>query len=502
MRKILYAAIILILPLSANAQSRSRASLESENRQLHSRIESMQAEIVNLQEEVKSLRAQLRALQNIPEEIVEYYAVDEPEVDNAVATAGPTEDRDSLLSVWYIHNQMRANPESDGLSLDDIHFTTSVSDSVLINRLARMNSFMKLPYNETVRNWMVLYSEKMPNRMSQMLGLSKFYMPIFEETFRKYDLPLELKYLCIIESAMNPIAVSRAGAAGMWQFMYSTARHYGLQVDSYVDERLDPFKEVDAAARLLKDNYSIFGDWSLAISAYNCGPGNVNKAIHRAGGNTDFWTIYEYLPKETRGYVPAMVGAMYAFYYAKEYGLEPAPMQLPAHVDTFHINKNLHFRQISEMIGIPMDEIRSLNHQYYRDIIPGNQGTMILRLPYTYSAAFAAKQEAIYAYKANEYLSGHGDIDRQSGYSSTSGSGSSGTTVSSGGSRSGSRSGGRSSSSARTSTPQWVYYTVKSGDNLGKIANKYGTTVANLKKWNNLRSDIIHPGDKLKVGKR
>jgi len=492
-RILLIASIILILPLSANAQRRSRESLESENAQLRSRITGMQEDIVRLEQEVKSLKAQLRALENIPDEIVEYYAVEDPVVEAMTEAGTPSpENRDSLLSVWYLHNQMRSNPEADGLSLDEIHFTTSVSDSVLIDRLSRMNSFMKLPYNETVRNWMVLYSEKMPNRMSQMLGLSKFYMPIFEETFRKYDLPLELKYLCIIESAMNPVAVSRAGAAGMWQFMYSTARHYGLQVDSYVDERLDPFKEVDAAARLLKDNYSIFGDWSLAISAYNCGPGNVNKAIHRAGGNTDFWTIYEYLPKETRGYVPAMVGAMYAFHYAKEYGLEPAPMQLPAHVDTFHINKNLHFRQISEVIDIPLDEIRSLNHQYYRDIIPGNQGTMILRLPYTYSAAFAAKQQAIYAHKANEYLSGHGDIDRQTGYTASTG-------APSGNNRSGNS--GRSSSTRPAST-QWVYYTVKSGDNLGKIAKRYGTTVSNIKKWNNLRSDVIHPGDKLKVGKR
>ena len=508
MKRIIIAAIlILILPLSAGAQS-SRQALQARIRTLEQRERDLMNENQTLREELRDLKAKLRALESIPPEIVEYYA---PEPEPEVAAADPvSEERDSLLSVWYIHNQMRANPESDGLSIGDVQFTTQVSDSVLIARLAKMNSFMKLPYNETVRNWMVLYSEKMPMRMSQMLGLSKFYMPIFEETFRKYDLPLELKYLCIIESAMNPVAVSRAGAAGMWQFMYSTARHYGLQVDSYIDERLDPFKEVDAAARLLKDNYNIFGDWSLAISAYNCGPGNVNKAIHRAGGQTDFWTIYEYLPKETRGYVPALVGAMYAFHYSKEYGLEPAPMQLPAHVDTFHINKNLHFRQISEVIGIPLDEIRSLNHQYYRDIIPGNQGTMILRLPYNYSSAFAAKQNTIYTYKANEYLSGHGDIDHNSsGSYASSGGGSSrsgGSNVSSGSSRSGSssRSGRSGSSSTRPATPQWVYYTVKSGDNLGKIANRYGTTVANLKKWNNLRGEnpIIRPGDKLKVGKR
>jgi len=466
----------------------------NENAQLRSRLEAAEQENTKLKDELELLRAKVKAYQAVPDEIVELYSreqqakVDDDKIDqNSVFSPEVT---DSLLSVWYVQRQMRSSAEGEGMDMDAVHFTTSVPDSVLIERLSKMNSFIKLPYNETVRNWMVLYSEKMPNRMSNMLGLSNFYMPYFEETFRKYNMPMELKYLCIIESAMNPIAVSRAGAAGMWQFIYSSARHYGLQVDSYVDERLDPFKEADAAARLLRDNYNIFGDWSLAISAYNCGPGNVNKAIHRAGGSTDFWTIYEYLPKETRGYVPALVGAMYAFHYAKEYGLEAAPIQLPAHVDTFKINKNLHFRQVSEVIGIPMDEIRSLNHQYYRDIIPGNQGEMILRLPYTYSGQFASKQEAIYAYKADEMFSGQGDIDRQSSSRSTAS-----YTSSSSGSRA-------SSSRGRSSSTQWVYYTVKSGDNLGKIAHRYGTTVSNLKKWNNLRSDVIHPGKKLKVGKR
>ena len=493
----LLAAILLLIPFTAGAQSRER--LKAENNQLRLRLEAAEKDLDEKQKEVEALKARLEAYQNIPAEVLDFYAAEAAAKEEAGTTTTASTGRtttssntDSLLSVWYIHNQMRNSSEADGMGeLGDVHYTTSVSDSVLINRLEKMNSFIKLPYNETVRNWMVLYSEKMPYRMSQMLGLSKFYMPIFEETFRKYNLPMELKYLCIIESAMNPIAISRAGAAGMWQFMYSTARHYGLQVDSYVDERLDPFKEVDAAARLLRDNYNIFGDWSLAISAYNCGPGNVNKAINRAGSK-EFWDVYQYLPQETRGYVPALVGAMYAFRYAKEYGLEAADVQMPAHVDTFHINKNLHLRQVSEVLGIPLDEVRSLNHQYYRDIIPGNQ--MILRLPYTYSSQFTSKQNEIYAYKADEYLRGQGAIDRQSGTTTGSYSQGNGGRTSTGGTR--------ASSGSRSSTPQWVYYTVKSGDNLGKIARKYGTTVANLKKWNNLRSDVIRPGQKLKVGKR
>jgi membrane-bound lytic murein transglycosylase D len=493
----LLAAILLLIPVAAGAQSAQR--LRSENAQLRQRLEAAERDLEAKDKEIEELRTRLRGVEKIPQEIIDMYTAEAQAEAEAQASAGGTTttasaNTDSLLSVWYIHNQMRNSAEADGMGeLGDVHYTTSVSDSVLISRLEKMNSFIKLPYNETVRNWMVLYSEKMPYRMSQMLGLAKFYMPQFEETFRKYNLPMELKYLCIIESAMNPIAVSRAGAAGMWQFMYSTARHYGLQVDSYIDERLDPFKEVDAAARLLRDNYNIFGDWSLAISAYNCGPGNVNKAINRSGSK-EFWDVYQYLPAETRGYVPALVGAMYAFRYAKEYGLTPAEVQMPAHVDTFHINKNLHLRQVSEVLGIPLDEVRSLNHQYYRDIIPGNQGQMILRLPYTYSSEFTKRQNEIYAYKANEYLSGQG-IDRQGGsYSQGSGG-----TVTTGGTR---VSSGNRGGSSGTRTQQWVYYTVKSGDNLGKIARKYGTTVSNLKKWNNLRSDVIHPGQKLKVGKR
>ena len=503
----LLAAILLMIPFTAGAQSRDR--LKAENNQLRIRLEAAEKDLDEKQKEVESLKARLAAYQNIPAEVLDFYAAEaaakvEAETGTGTTTASTgrnntSANTDSLLSVWYIHNQMRNSSEADGMGeLGDVHYTTSVSDSVLINRLEKMNSFIKLPYNETVRNWMVLYSEKMPYRMSQMLGLSKFYMPIFEETFRKYNLPMELKYLCIIESAMNPIAISRAGAAGMWQFMYSTARHYGLQVDSYVDERLDPFKEVDAAARLLRDNYNIFGDWSLAISAYNCGPGNVNKAINRSGSK-EFWDVYQYLPQETRGYVPALVGAMYAFRYAKEYGLEAAEVQMPAHVDTFHINKNLHLRQVSEVLGIPLDEVRSLNHQYYRDIIPGNQ--MILRLPYTYSSQFTSRQNEIYAYKADEYLSGQGAIDRQSG-TTTYAQGNGGRT-SSGGTRvsSGSRSG---SGNSGTRTQQWVYHTVKSGENLSRIASRYGTTVANLKKWNNLTgaNPVIRPGQRLKVGKR
>ena len=260
----------------------------------------------------------------------------------------------------------------------------------------------------------------------------------------------------------------------MWQFMYATARSYGLEINSYVDERLDPFRSVDAAARYFRDAYNIFGDWSLAISSYNCGSGNVNKAIKRAGGRRDFWSIYPYLPKETRGYVPLMVGAMYAINYAKEYGIEPTPALLPSRIDTFHVNRNLHFRQVSEVIGIPIDDLRDLNPQYYKDIIPGNQGDYILRLPFHYSGDFLDQQDRIYAYKADEVFK-QVDVE-QSGAA-----------------------GFRAASSSGGTKTEWVYYTVRSGDSLGKIASRNHVTVKQLQSWNKLRGTTIRAGQRLKV---
>ena len=303
-------------------------------------------------------------------------------------------------------------------------------------------------------------------------------MPIFEEAFRKYGLPLELKYMAIIESALNPVAVSRVGATGMWQFMHATARNYGLKIDSYIDERMDPVASVDAAARYLRDAYRIFGDWSLAISSYNCGSGNVNKAIKRSG-RRDFWSIYPYLPRETRGYVPAMVGAMYAVNYAKEYGLEATPVQIPVHVDTFMVNKNVHFRQISDVLGIPIDDLRDLNPQYYKDIVPGAQGEQVLRLPFNYSNAFLDMQDSIYRYKADQMFSGSVEDGRGAEHARA-----------------------VASAAPRSGNGSWVYYRVRRGDNLGKIASRHHTTVKNIKTWNNLRSDKIREGQRLKVGKR
>ena len=500
---VVFAAFTLLtctLPAAAGTQDRkTRKQLEKENVQLRQRLEAIQQELEWIKtdaHERDSLQKQLEELYREDRNreaagmgaAVDYF--DSPGdfqdgyQDGYQEGDGSQEDMfdytddvtDSLLSIWYLHRQLRENPQSE-YNMDSVRFTSGVPDQVLIERLQKMNSFIQLPYNETVKNYMVLYSEKMPTRMSQMLGLAQYYMPIFEEAFRKYGLPLELKYMAIIESALNPLAVSRVGATGMWQFMHSTARNYGLRIDSYIDDRMDPVASVDAAARYLRDAYRIFGDWSLAISSYNCGSGNVNKAIKRAG-RRDFWSIYPYLPRETRGYVPAMVGAMYAVNYAKEYGLEPAPVQMPAHIDTFMINRNLHFRQISEVIGVPIDDLRDLNPQYYKDIVPGNQGEQILRLPFNYSNAFLDSQDTIYKYKAAEMFSGSIDDGRNA------------------------RPAAATRQAASSGGGTWVYYKVRKGDNLGKIAARNHTTVKNIKSWNGLKSDRIREGQRLKVGRR
>lgn len=470
-RSILALALILcFLPVGAQAR-KSRKQLEQDNAELLKKLELLEAEL-------SAFRADAAEREAIEAEL-------SGENENKVSAAleGYTSaSTDTLLGQWYMHRRSNVSGR-EMYNMDSVHFTTDVPDSVLMKRLSDMNSFISLPYNETVKNYMILYSEKMPGKMGQMMGLAEYYMPIFEETFRRYELPLELKYLAVIESALNPRAESRVGALGQWQFMYRTAKSYGLRIDSFIDERMDPLLSVDAAARYLRDAYRIFQDWPLAISSYNCGSGNVNKAIKRAGGKTDFWSIYEYLPRETRGYVPAMVGAMYAFNYANEYGLYPEPMSMPIYVDTVHLHRNLHFAQVSETLGIPMDDLRDLNPQYHKDIVPGTGGDEVLRLPFNYTSAFLDMQDSIYNYRSEELFTASKVQDGRE-------------TV-----------GGRPvpttrSSSSSGSTGQWVYYKVKSGDTLGKIAQKNHCTVKQLKSWNNLKSDRINIGQRLKVGKK
>ena len=357
--------------------------------------------------------------------------------------------------------------------MDSVRFSSNVSDAEMMRRLSAMNSFITLPYNDVVKNYIILYSERMPSKMGRVLGLSGYYFPIFEDILLRYGLPQELKYMAVIESMLNPVATSRAGARGIWQFMYQTGVGYGLEINSFVDERLDVEKAVEAAARYLRDAYRTFGDWALAISSYNCGAGNVSKAIRRADGKRDFWSIYEYLPRETRGYVPAFVGAMYAMTYHREYGIAPQQTGMPVQTDTFMIRRNLHFSQIEAVVGVPMKDLQNLNPQYVNDIIPGNKHPYVLKLPYNWTGSFLdANRDSLYAYKADSLLSGKVLADVAAGRSGKS-----------------------------TSGQQRIAYKVKSGDFLGRIASRYGVTINQIKSWNHLRSNSIQIGQTLYIYK-
>lgn len=436
----------------AQKDKRTKKELQAENA-------SLMAEIDSLKLEIEKFRAELYRTDSLTNEILDYYEVSQ-EGDSLTIENYTAEVSDSLLNIWYAHKM--ANVESEIFDMDSVKFQSNVPDSVYINRIEQMNSFITLPYNDIVKNHIIRYSEKMPKTMSHILGLCEYYMPIFEETFNRYDMPEELKAMAIIESALNPLAVSRAGAKGMWQFMYHTAKLYGLHIDSFVDERLDPVKAADAAARYLKDAYNIFGDWNLAIASYNCGAGNVNKAIRRSGGKRAFWDIWPYLPRETRGYGPAFVGALYTMKYYREHGIRPEAIQMPAHVDTFRINKMVHLKQVSELTGAPLDELKNLNPQYRHEIIPGNEREYILRLPYKYTNAYIEHEDSIHLHKADVYfnpttikkIKDGGDGER-------------------------------------------IVYRVKKGDVLGKIAGRYRVSVNQIKRWNHLKSNNIRIGQRL-----
>ena len=430
------------------------------------------AQVRSLTEENQQLRAQLDSLlalvdslrQERLEEEIAFLDGNSPFEEEEAGIEYTAEVTDSLLGVWYETRRISDYIEGEIYDLDSVTFTSKLSDEELIRRIEAMHSYITVPFNETVKNYIVMYSEKNKERMGRILGRSSYYMPIFEEVFSRYGLPLELKNMAIIESMLDPVATSRAGARGMWQFMYTTAKVYGLKINSFVDERLDVEKAVDAAARFLRDSYEVFGDWNLAISSYNCGAGNVNKAIRRSGGKRDFWSIYPYLPRETRGYVPAFVGAMYAMHYYKDYGIVPTDFPAPA-VDTFEIDRNLHFKQIAGLIGIPMEELKELNPQYLHDIIPGSEGTCILKVPYNWTNALLdVPMDSLYAYMADSLISPQVIKNIQT-----------------------------SSNETR------IAYKVKNGDYLGRIASRYHVTVNQLKSWNSLRSNNIRVGQILYI---
>ena len=380
---------------------------------------------------------------------------------------------DSLLNDWKAKNYIDLGKDCSTSEINPLF-----SDSVYIDRLSRIPAVMEMPYNEIIRKFIDMYAGRLRNQVSFMLSACNFYMPIFEEALDAYNLPLELRYLPIIESALNPSAVSRAGASGLWQFMLATGKMYGLESNSLVDERRDPIKATWAAARYLKELYAIYGDWNLVIAAYNCGPGTINKAIRLANGKTDYWEIYNFLPKETRGYVPAFIAANYVMTYYCDHNICPMETNIPASTDTIQVNKKLHFEQIADICGVSLEQIKSLNPQYKKNVIPGDSKPYTLRLPQNYISTFIDQQDTIYAHRADELFKNRKTIAIRD---NTPPSATRGKAV--------------------VGNGKLVYHKISSGETLGSIAEKYKVRVKDIQNWNGLRNTKITAGKRLKIYK-
>lgn len=392
---------------------------------------------------------------------------------------------DSLLNLYYSKTYLQQD--------EDCNYRDENRDypkEVYIERLSRLPNVMEMPYNEIVQKFIDRYTGSLRHSVSYMLGASNFYIPIFEEALEAYGLPLELKYLPVIESALNPKATSHAGAAGLWQFMVATGKQYGLEINSLIDERRDPIKSSYAAAHYLKDLYNIFGDWSLVIAAYNCGPENINKAIHRADGQADYWKIYPYLPRETRGYVPAFIAANYVMNYYCEHNICPMRTTLPAKTDTVVVSKDVHLKQIADVCGIDIEELRTLNPQYRRDIVNGNNKPSVIRLPANATNTFIANEDSIYRYETDALLTRRSLVEVES---------SKYTTSTSSTRKSYSKSKSRKRKSSRRSRTRKKSVTVRSGDTLSEIAERHHTTVKKLRQLNGIKGNNIRAGKKIRV---
>jgi len=378
---------------------------------------------------------------------------------------------DNLVHSWYAKNTFRTNQYE---TPENPYVKEKIADSVYIQRLQSIPSMFDLSYNKIVRNYIELYTQRRRKQVEIMMGMSEFYFPIFEEILDKEGLPQELKYLPIIESALNPKALSRAGASGLWQFMYSTGKMYKLEVNSFVDDRRDPIKASYAAAKFLKDLYKMYGNWPLVIAAYNCGPGNVNKAIRRSGGKKNYWDIYYRLPRETRGYVPAFIAALYSFNFHEEHGLFPRPNKFPVVCDTLMIKEQLHFDQIAQFTNVSVAKLRELNPQYRADIIPAFNKPYALKVPFEAVSAFIDNQDSISSYKKAHYFNLKDQVvnprERYQKYAH-----------------------------AVPKGKAKIYYKVKSGDAVGLIASWFHVRTSDLRYWNNIRRNMIRVGQKLAI---
>lgn len=392
-----------------------------------------------------------------------------------------TLDIDTLLRQWNASQYLEADTNCNMQDVNPVF-----SDSIYVDRLSRIPTIMEMPYNNIVRKFIDQYTGRLRHSVSYMLGATNFYIPIFEEALALYNLPLELKYLPVIESALDPTAVSRKGATGLWQFMLSTAKRYDLKINSLVDERRDPIKASFAAAQYLNDLYKVYGNWNLVIAAYNCGPTSLNKAIHRAGGSKDYWTIYPYLPKETRGYVPAFIAANYVMNYYCEHNICPMRARLIDGNDTVVVNKDLHLEQVASVCGVEMEKIKAFNPQYKTSLVPGNSYDCILRLPSEAALKFIDLGDSVYSYRSSELFTkrktveiDEAELEKQQNSAR----------------RSYSSSRRKSSRSSRRSKS----VTIKNGQTLSEIAEKYGTSVNKLRRLNGIKGSNIRAGKKIRV---
>ena len=383
------------------------------------------------------------------------------EVVDTTSAALLDEAMERLYMQWQAQS-LRLEPCDE----DTAYMPPFLKDDV-IRRLSALPNVIEMPYNQVVQSMINMYAGRRRKQVSYMLGLSSYYFPLFEEALEKGGLPLELKYLPVIESALNPQAYSRVGAAGLWQFMPGTGKLYGLEINSLVDERRDPRRATDAAVRYLKDLYSIYNDWLLVIAAYNCGPGNVNKAIRRANTSRDYWAIYNFLPRETRGYVPAFIAANYIMTYASDYKICPADVPVSPVVDTVTVTDRLHFEQLAAKLDITVDELRLLNPQYRIGLIPGNAKPYSLCMPTPLVYRYMENKDSIAACN-RDAIAQRVEVDLK-----------------------------RAATSYTQNGVQ--YHKVRSGENLSVIAKRYRVSVKNLRAWNHLRTDNLSVGQRLRV---
>ncbi len=379
-------------------------------------------------------------------------------------------DTHKMMQNWYLQNYTDLDHEADSRPL------VNVSDEVYIQRLSQMPTTIEMPFNQVVKSYIEMYTQRKRGLVENMLGMSLYYMPIFEQALEKEGLPLELKYLPVIESALNPDAVSRAGATGLWQFMLPTARGLSLEINSIVDERRDPVRSSEAAAKYLKQLYNIYNDWSLAIAAYNCGPGNVNKALRRAGGDQkDFWAIYPLLPAETRGYVPCFIAANYAMTYYAEHNISPALAKRPIITDSIHVDKRVHFNQISDVLNIPVEELRVLNPQFRQDVIPGDSRPYALVLPSRQVYCYIMSEDSILAHNADRYA--RRTVAEPATLADLRGENISGDYI---------------------TKEQVKYHKVRKGETLASIAKRYGVSTKSIKSTNRCGNKVKR-GQTLKI---